>query len=88
MTLHISLPSELEDMVHTHVKEGMYSSASEFVRQLLRDFFTGETGLTPEQEEWARTVGKERLDGALEGKTKVYDADTVFNRLEEKHFNV
>ena len=84
MTLHISLSSELEKMVHAQVKEGMYSSASDFIEQLLRDFFTGETGFTPEQEEWVRTVGKKRLDDVLEGKTKVYDADTVFN----KHFNV
>ena len=39
MTLHVSLPEELENKVHDKVKTGMYQSASEVVREALRKFF-------------------------------------------------
>ena len=39
MTLHVSLPKELENKVHDEVDTGMYQSASEVVREALRRFF-------------------------------------------------
>jgi antitoxin ParD1/3/4 len=39
MALHVSLPTELETLVHQEVKTGMYGSASEVVREALRKFF-------------------------------------------------
>ena len=41
MTLHVSLPKELEALVHLEVQTGMYGSASEVVREALRGFFGG-----------------------------------------------
>ena len=38
MSLNISLPSELENRVRDHVASGMYSSASEVIREALRLF--------------------------------------------------
>jgi antitoxin ParD1/3/4 len=38
MGLHVSLPQELERLVHQEVETGMYGSASELVREALRDF--------------------------------------------------
>ena len=40
MTIHVSLPRELEDLVHKQVDTGMYGSASELVREVLRRFFS------------------------------------------------
>lgn len=36
MTLHISLPKKLEELVHEQVNTGLYGSASEVVREALR----------------------------------------------------
>jgi antitoxin ParD1/3/4 len=38
MGLHVSLPQELERLVLQEVETGMYGSASELVREALRDF--------------------------------------------------
>ncbi len=39
MGIHVSLPNEMEEMVHAKVQTGMYGSASEVVRSALRAFF-------------------------------------------------
>lgn len=39
MTIHVSLPEELEKMVHSQVESGLYGSASEVVRDALRKMF-------------------------------------------------
>ena len=38
MSLNISLPPELENCVRQHVESGLYSSASEVIREALRLF--------------------------------------------------
>ncbi len=38
MSLNISLPPELENRVRQHVESGLYSSASEVIREALRLF--------------------------------------------------
>ena len=38
MSLNISLPPELENRVRRHVESGLYSSASEVIREALRLF--------------------------------------------------
>lgn len=40
MSLNVSLPPELENRVRQHVESGLYSSASEVVREALRLFET------------------------------------------------
>ena len=50
MTLHVSLPDELENLVHQEVAKGMYGSASEVVREALRRFFrTSQDNLTADE---------------------------------------
>ncbi len=43
MGIHVSLPDELELKIHQKVSTGMYGSASEVVREALRNFFAGDT---------------------------------------------
>lgn len=38
MSLNVSLPAELEKRVREHVESGLYSSASEVIREALRLF--------------------------------------------------
>lgn len=38
MSLNVSLPPELENRVRQHVESGLYSSASEVIREALRLF--------------------------------------------------
>ncbi len=38
MSLNVSLPTELENRVRQHVESGLYSSASEVIREALRLF--------------------------------------------------
>jgi antitoxin ParD1/3/4 len=38
MSLNVSLPPELENRVRQHVESGLYSSASEIIREALRLF--------------------------------------------------
>lgn len=40
MSLNVSLPPELESRVRRHVESGLYSSASEVIREALRLFET------------------------------------------------
>lgn len=40
MSLNVSLPPELENRVRQHVESGLYSSASEVIREALRLFET------------------------------------------------
>lgn len=80
MTLHVSLPKELETLVHGQVKSGMYGSASEVVRQALRDFFSREQDLSFLRQE-VEDIQK-RLDS---GEEKLIDGEAFFSEMEEKY---
>jgi antitoxin ParD1/3/4 len=85
MTLHVSLPQELEKLVHQEVKSGMYGSASEVVREALRGFFGSMAGrqmrdiaeLRPEVQDTIR-----RIDA---GEEELFDGEAAFAQLAEKH---
>jgi putative addiction module CopG family antidote len=62
MTIHVSLPEELEQMVHAQVDSGFYKSASEVVREALRDFFAERSAFSPEQVQWIRDEIGPRLE--------------------------
>jgi metal-responsive CopG/Arc/MetJ family transcriptional regulator len=49
MSLNVSLPPELENRVRQHVESGLYSSASEVIREALRLFeaYQGVQASTP-----------------------------------------
>ncbi len=80
MTLHVSIPKELETLVHGQVKSGMYESASEVVHQALNDFFSRDKDLSFLQQE----VGdiQERLDS---GEENLIDGEVFFSKMEDKY---
>ncbi len=43
MTLNVSLPPKLENMVHEKVNAGLYQNPSELVHEALKDFFSKPT---------------------------------------------
>jgi antitoxin ParD1/3/4 len=79
MTLNVSLTRQLEELIKTKVSSGMYTSASEVVREALR--------LLDERDRIAQT----RLDFLREEIRKGMDsgpgipADEVFDKLEKKY---
>ncbi len=87
MTIHVSLPKELEDRVHEHVSTGMYGSASEVVREALRRFFIGRDQLSPNEISWIRSAIKPRLDAVQNGTSELVSGKSYFeeriNRLSE-----
>jgi antitoxin ParD1/3/4 len=84
MTIHVSLPEELESMVHAQVDSGMYKSASEVVREALRDFFAAKSAFTPEQVQWIQQEIGPRLEAVKNGTAKLTDIDTVFDTLDKE----
>jgi putative addiction module CopG family antidote len=64
MALHVSLPAELETLVHQEVKTGMYGSASEVVREALRGFFAS-SAERPLQDAGEPHTAKNGADGAV-----------------------
>lgn len=83
MTIHVSLPKELEGMVHAHVDSGMYQSASEVVREALRRFFSGNDKLSVSEIEYIREVIGPRLDAARNGTAELLDGEAVFAEMDE-----
>lgn len=85
MTLHVSLPSELENLVHNEVKSGMYGSASEVVREALRCFFTSDNELTPQELSLLREDIKNRHECIKDGKEIWIDGEEFISRMEKKY---
>ncbi len=83
MTIHVSLPKELEGMVHAHVDSGMYQSASEVVREALRRFFSGNDKLSVSEIEYIREVIGPRLDAVRNGTAELLDGEAVFAEMDE-----
>lgn len=78
MTIHVSLPKELESRVHEYVSSGMYGSASEVVREALRRFFTGQDQLSSQEIAWIRQAIKPRLDAVESGTASLIDGEDYF----------
>jgi antitoxin ParD1/3/4 len=87
MTIHVSLPKELENLVHQQVNTGMYGSASELVREALRRFFLGTDQFSPAEIAVLRETLKPRLEAARNGTAILKDGNSFFdehiNRLSE-----
>jgi antitoxin ParD1/3/4 len=82
MTLHVSLPTELESLVHGQVKSGMYGSASEVVREALRRFFQQEDALSTQEIKWLRTEMARRRARIDSGEDQWVDGEKLFQELE------
>ena len=85
MTLHVSLPRELENLVHNEVESGMYGSASEVVREALRCFFTSDNELTPEELSLLREDIKKRCENIKNGDEQWVDGEEFITRMEQKY---
>jgi antitoxin ParD1/3/4 len=82
MTLNVSLTPQLEELIKSKVSSGMYTSASELVREALRLL---------EERDHIRELRLEALRREIQ---KGVDsgpgipADEVFNRLEKKYLEL
>lgn len=85
MTLHVSLPDELESLVHQEVSKGMYGSASEVVREALRRFFRyDQDSLTADEVRAIRQEMSRRTQMLAKGQDSFRDADEYFDALEQR----
>ena len=85
MGLHVSLPEELEKLVHREVETGMYGSASELVREALRDFFDHLAGRELVALKELRQEMQARRQRALSNVDHLQDVEDAFKELSEKH---
>ncbi len=84
MTLHVSLPEELENLVHQEVSKGMYGSASEVVREALRRFFRYDRdSLTADEVRMIRQEMSRRTQMIDQGQDSLRNADQYFDALEQ-----
>ena len=70
--LNVSLPEAMKEFIEAEVKKGSYSTPSEFVRELIRDF-----------QRRAATAGEDRLVDALLTGAPIAD-DTTLQALHDK----
>lgn len=82
MALHVSLPDGLEKLVNDEVAKGMYATASEVVREALRQFFTKEeepAWIAPEMRRRVEALNRSEYAG------KMIDGETFFAQLEQHY---
>jgi antitoxin ParD1/3/4 len=85
MTLHVSLPKELEVLVHQQVQSGIYGSASEVVCEALQDFFE-HLSQPPLRDICAlNTEMQARRENYLAGKVEAMDGEQFFAGITEKY---
>ncbi len=85
MGLHVSLPGELERLVHQEVETGMYGSASELVREALRDFFDHVAGREPVDMKELRQEMQARRQKALNNFDHLQSVEEAFKEISDKH---
>ena len=85
MGLHVSLPEELERLVHHEVETGMYGSASELVREALRDFFDHLAGRELVNLKEHRQEMQARRQRALNNLDHLQGVEEAFKELSDKH---
>ncbi len=86
MTIHVSLPKALENMVKDRVESGVYGSASEVVREALRRFFhvsENDNNIGSDEIEHIRKVVGPRLEAVRKGSSKLKDGEAVFYGLDD-----
>ena len=85
MGLHVSLPEELERLVHHEVETGMYGSASELAREALRDFFDHLAGRELVAMKELRQEMQARRQRALNNLDHLQGVEEAFKELSDKH---
>ena len=81
MTLHVSLPQELENKVHDEVNTGMYQSASEVVREALRRFFN-----QPSEAEVMAYASRLVEEAKKNGGYQTYHDDSIIDKIMQEEF--
>ncbi len=83
MTLHVSLPPQLEELVRRRVESGRYGSASEVVREALRLFEEHEKG---SQSRFAavRQAVRQGITEVERGQTAELDIDAFLNQRRQR----
>lgn len=85
MTLHVSLPEELENLVHKEVNSGMYGSASEVVREALRNFFGSIAGREYRDVSETRAEMDRRYQQYEAGNVTGTDGEEFFAEMDKKY---
>ena len=86
MTLHVSLPQELEAMVHREVSSGMYNSVSEVVWEALNNFFNDSVSWQQLRDiSELRGEMQHRRSKVLSGNVELIDGEEAFTKLAVKY---
>ena len=76
-TMNVSLPDRMKDWVEQQTKDGRYSNASDYVRDLIRR----------DQDRAAKIATMQRLvdEGLASGAPEEFDFDAFTARMREQH---
>ncbi len=88
--MHISLPEQLENMVKERVKSGMYGSASEVVREALREFFgvsRPESPVSPEEAAAIKDIVSPRLEAVRNGTAELIPFEEAMEQIHAEVFD-
>lgn len=85
MTIQVSLPAELEELIQDQVTSGLYGSASDLVKQALCDFFALSAGeLNAAQIAWLQQELGPRLCAVQDGTATLIPANKAFNAIDQQ----
>lgn len=87
--MNISLPKELENMVNARVESGLYSSASEVVREALRNMLvptTDNDSLSEAEIEYLRKKIDPQLVALKNGTLDTYSLEDVMREVDTEIF--
>jgi antitoxin ParD1/3/4 len=79
MTLHVSLPPQLEELVRRRVESGRYGSASEVVREALRLLDEREQHRDTRLTELRQSI-RQGLDDVAKGRTRELDVESFLDQ--------
>ena len=79
MTINVSLPQELEDLVRQKVDNGSYCSASELVGKALERFFLSDDQLSEDEITFLRETIAPRMEAIKNGTAELYSCSDFFD---------
>ncbi len=81
-TMNVSVPDTMRDWVVAQIDSGLYASASDYVRDLIRKDQTRSS----EQQQWLAAMDAAVMRGVADGEAgRVKPAEDVFDRLADKY---
>ena len=82
--MHISLPTQMEEIINNKVKSGLYSSVSEVVRDALRVWIRQEQSREMQLEELCDKL-QTGIDQLERGESRILDKDEIKKLIKECH---